>query len=437
MSPPRASAARKRAGKGNGAAGSRLDRRAVARLLNDASAAALLVVGGSSRDPDLLPFTGEARLDSCFVVLGRDGARWLGFHSPIEREEAALSGMPLLDPAALEAGKPLRGGDRPGARLAHSLGIALERVKAKRGRVAIAGRSPNGELTQALDALRRRGYSFVSGHDTMLQLRRGKGKAELAQTREAAAATCVAMRRVAEILGEAVAVRGSSTASGAGAVGAELRWRGEALTVGVLRREIAIVFAGAGFEEPEGNLIAPGREGAVPHNTGNSSSVLHEGESLIVDLFPRRRLFADCTRTFCVGRPPAPLAAAHQAVRAALTMVRKRARHGARGFDLQQAVCAHFEQLGYATQRSDPKTTTGYVHGLGHGVGFEVHELPHFRKLGPERDGTIERGDVFTLEPGLYDPAAGWAVRLEDLVYLGGRGLENLTPLPYDLDPRV
>ena len=49
----------------------------------------------------------------------------------------------------------------------------------------------------------------------------------------------------------------------------------------------------------------------------------------------------------------------------------------------------------------------------------------------------LAAGDVFTLEPGLYDPAGGWAVRLEDLVHLGLDGPETLTPLPYDLDPRA
>jgi Xaa-Pro aminopeptidase len=165
--------------------------------------------------------------------------------------------------------------------------------------------------------------------------------------------------------------------------------------------------------------------------------VLHAHESLIVDLFPRRRLFADCTRTFCVGRPPPALATAHGAVFAALSLARKRARPGVHGFAIQEEVCRHFESLGYATLVGSPGTTTGYVHGLGHGVGFEVHELPHFRAAGQDGDGTIERGDVFTLEPGLYDPEAGWAVRLEDLCRLGARGLENLTPLSYDLDPRA
>jgi len=80
--------------------------------------------------------------------------------------------------------------------------------------------------------------------------------------------------------------------------------------------------------------------------------------------------------------------------------------------------------------------TRGYVHGLGHGVGFELHEAPSFRASAGPKEGVLELGDVFTLEPGLYDPEEGFGVRLEDLVTLGEGGLENLTPLPYALDPR-
>ena len=170
----------------------------------------------------------------------RDGARWLGFHSPIEREEAALTGMPLLDPVALEASKPLRGGDRPGARLAHSLGIALERVKAKRGRVAIAGRSPNGELTQALDALRRRGYSFVSGsrRDAPVAPRERARPSWRRRARRPRppAPRCGASRRSwpRRCRGGVASAgrRRRGGAASAGAVGAELRFRGEPLTVG-------------------------------------------------------------------------------------------------------------------------------------------------------------------------------------------------------------
>ena len=85
---------------------------------------------------------------------------------------------------------------------------------------------------------------------------------------------------------------------------------------------------------------------------------------------------------------------------------------------------------------SHPGTTRGYVHGLGHGVGFELHEYPSFRRhAGPE--GVLAAGDVITLEPGLYEPEQGFGVRLEDLVALVADGSENLTPLPYELDPRA
>jgi Xaa-Pro aminopeptidase len=107
---------------------------------------------------------------------------------------------------------------------------------------------------------------------------------------------------------------------------------------------------------------------------------------------------------------------------------------GRRGWELQLATCRRFEARGYATALSTPDTVQGYLHGLGHGVGFELHEYPSFREAAGE-EGTLEEGDLLTLEPGLYDPAAGWGVRLEDLVALGPDGPENLTPLPCALDP--
>ena len=74
--------------------------------------------------------------------------------------------------------------------------------------------------------------------------------------------------------------------------------------------------------------------------------------------------------------------------------------------------------------------SSGFFHGLGHGVGLEVHEPPSL-----SRDpSTLVAGDVVTLEPGLY--REGWGgVRLEDLVLVTEDGAENLTNFPYDLKP--
>jgi Xaa-Pro aminopeptidase len=254
-------------------------------------------------------------------------------------------------------------------------------------------------------------------------MRKRKTAKELEEIARVAAGTCAAMRAVASLLAQA-SVRGG-----------ELWCEGERLTIGRLRRRIAEVLGTFALEQPERNIVAPAEEGAVPHNPGSDDRTVREGQSLVVDLFPRGRLFADCTRTFCVGEPPENLRRAHAEVVQALRWAHREARPGRRTWELQQGVCASFREAGYPTPLSDPGTVRGYVHSLGHGVGYELHEWPFFRDV-PGIEGELELGDVVTLEPGLYDEEQGWAVRLEDLVVLDVDGPRNLTPLPYDLDPR-
>jgi Xaa-Pro aminopeptidase len=193
------------------------------------------------------------------------------------------------------------------------------------------------------------------------------------------------------------------------------------------------VLGSLGLEQPRGNIVAPGEEGAVPHNAGSAGRVLRFGESLVVDLYPKGQLFADCTRTFCVGPPSEALAGAHRHVLAALEWSHQHTAVGCTAWELQEGVCRLFSEQGYATPLTDPTTEVGYVHSLGHGVGYDLHEEPFFRKAND--GGQIELGDVITLEPGLYDQKIGYGLRLEDLVAVEESGPRNLTPLPYDLDP--
>jgi len=72
----------------------------------------------------------------------------------------------------------------------------------------------------------------------------------------------------------------------------------------------------------------------------------------------------------------------------------------------------------------------GFYHGLGHGVGLEVHEEPSLGRV----DAVLQAGDVVTVEPGLYRRGFG-GCRLEDLVLVTAEGAENLTDYPYDLAP--
>jgi Xaa-Pro aminopeptidase len=395
-------------------------REALAALDSDA----LLVVSSSSADPDLAPFTGGGRLREAFVVVSVEGKACLGFLNAMEREEAALSDLELLDPAALGVSPGAVSKAGPIEIWRRAIVCAFGRIGAKTTRVALAGRLPAGVLLGVVGSLRHTGWSFVDGRPAMSRLRRRKSEKELAAVRRTAQGTCTAFRRAATILAEA-RIRQR-----------ELWWQGSRLTVGALRSEIGQCLAGLGLEQPEGSLLAPGAEGAVPHNTGSNDRVLRGGESIVVDLFPRGDLFADCTRTFCIGRSPQPLRKAHAEVHEALSLAHAEVGEGVRGSTVQENVCRLFCDHGRETPLHSRSPTSGYVHGLGHGVGYELHEDPHFRDL-PGSAGSLQLNDVFTLEPGLYDPQEGYAVRLEDLLILGPEGPEILTDLPYDLDPRA
>jgi Xaa-Pro aminopeptidase len=382
-----------------------------------------LVVASSSADPDLAPFVGSAHLGSSFLIAGAAGqAPKLGFLTPMERDEAAATDLDLLAPEALGMSELLRETPDESERWSRLLERGLAATGIAAGRVGLAGRFPAGTLHSACSRLDSAGWSFLPGHELLRTLRKEKTATELEKIRFTSEATCGAFRRVAAILAAA-----STSAEG-------LSFEGSPLTAGRLRCAIRRICAESGLEQPHGNIVAGGRDAGVPHSQGADSRRLQAGEAIVVDLYPRGLLFADCTRTFCVGQAPEELSRAHSSVLTALRQAHESVRPGSLGWDLQLAACKTLASDGYSTPLSDPTTTRGYVHGLGHGVGFELHEYPSFRQGGGE-SGLLAQGDVFTLEPGLYDPEAGFGVRLEDLCHLGETGLELLTQLPYDLDP--
>ena len=406
-----------------------VDRRPDLRLtelwagLEERGCDALLVLAQSAEDSDLAPFVGAPHIGEAVLVVPRGGDPALGFFTPMEREEAAATGLRLLTPEELEVSRWQDERSEPADFLAAVVGRAFDRCGLAPGRVALAGHGAAGVIQGATASLSREGWAWVPGNLLVRAARKRKIAAELDAIRTAAAGTCAAMR--------AVAARIAAAEERAGVL-----WLGgERLTVARLRAEVARVMAEHGLEQPRGNILAPGEEGGVPHSAGTPDRALRPGEPIVVDLFPRGHLFADCTRTFCQGEAPEPVRRAHALVHKALQASYAAAKDGVRGWSIQEEVCAIFQAEGFPTPISTPGTTRGYVHNLGHGVGFELHELPSFRK-NTGAEGVLREGDVFTLEPGLYDPEAGYGLRLEDLVWLGPEGPENLTPLPYALDPR-
>ncbi|MGH9382443.1 MAG: M24 family metallopeptidase [Thermoanaerobaculia bacterium] len=378
----------------------------------------------SAADPDLAPFVGIAHLGVAGALAVARERPLLAYTTPMEREEAASTGLALLTPEETDFSR-LRRELGEEAAIAH-LAARLAEGRVRSGaRIAVAGRLPAGWSLELLHRLREQGWDVFSGHQLARRWRKTKTPWQLDDIREAAQGACEALRGAADML-----ARAEPDEDGV------LRLDHHPLTCRDLRRTVAEALARHELEQPEGNIVSAGTDAAVPHSRSNPDRVLRAGETILVDVFPRRKLFADCTRTFVVGTPCDPVRQAFQATLEVLNESHRDAKAGVAARHLHEDASARFEAAGYATLRTNPQTTTGFVHTLGHGVGFELHEEPSFRAA-PEDGGRLAPGDVFTLEPGLYDPEAGWGIRLEDLIHLGPDGPENLTPLPYDLNPRA
>ena len=208
---------------------------------------------------------------------------------------------------------------------------------------------------------------------------------------------------------------------------------GEPLTSERVKAAIQAAFTAHGCTADE-FIVSHGAQTAVGHDMG--SGAIRTDEPVLVDLFPRDResgCHADMTRTFAVGTPPEELVRHQQLVKEALDRAVAEVRPGVDGTAVFRLVCDLFHEHGFPTQLSKQQGEVledGFYHGLGHGIGVEVHEHPYLSRAGDD----LMAGDVITIEPGLYRKGFG-GCRLEDLVLVTDDGAEKLTRYPYDLAP--
>lgn len=375
---------------------------------------ARLIYADSIRDPDLYLATGITVVDP-FAYIETGGKRII---VTSELEADAASRNSSATEVWIESDFGRRELIKQGM---HPHESALEVVRRALARLELTDVVvPPSFPVDLADYLRGHAITVSTDRVGFEMRRRVKDERALAGIRIAQRATEAAFVRVKEMLG----------ASTPGADG--LMLDGESLTCERVTAAIEDVLRARGCEgEPP--LVGAGPTGANVHEHG--SGPIRPNESIIVDIFPRHvasRFFADMTRTFCVGEAPEQLRHMHATVLEAVKRSTDRIAAGVNGAAVWEAACDVFEANGYRTTRGladGESLDEDFFHGLGHGVGVEVHESPN---LGLSGDDLLA-GDVVTIEPGVYRKGFG-GVRLEDLAVVREGGCEVLTDFPYDLE---
>jgi Xaa-Pro aminopeptidase len=324
----------------------------------------------------------------------------------LDADKVAALGIEVIDPAQLGADALLaRGLPRHEVALEVALRACRE-IGIERATVPLD--FPLG----VADHLRAGGVALDVDPESFALRRRRKTEAQLAGIRRAQKAADAAMGAAARLI-------------------RELR---PGLSSEAIRAAMTAVCDEHGCDLPGDVIVAHGPQSADGHESGHGE--LLAAEPVVVDIWPRdraSRCWADMTRTFVAGggTPDDELAEYWRLTKESLELVYPEVRAGADGAEIFRRSCEPFIAAGKPTQltKADGEVLRdGYFHGLGHGVGLEIHERPG---LGRSAD-TLRAGDVITLEPGCYRQGYG-GCRLEDLVVVTDDGCETLTDFPYEL----
>ena len=274
----------------------------------------------------------------------------------------------------------------------------VEFVETKRSLVVALAELLEGRIGFEADVVSYTGWETLSGGGLDLVPRRGlvealravKDDQELDAIRRAGTITSEAYERFAE-------------ESFIGRTERDLAWRLDEL------------FHELGADAPAfETIVASGPNSAKPHARPSDRTV-GAGETVVVDAGATVDGYcADCTRTFATGSLPDELRSAYTTCLDGQLAGLEAVRAGVTGVEADAAAREKIEAAGLGDK---------FGHGLGHGVGLEVHEAP---RLSRESTDTLAAGNVVTVEPGVYLEGLG-GIRIEDLVIVTDGEPEILT----------
>lgn len=262
----------------------------------------------------------------------------------------------------------------------------------------------NLKMRIGFDSLEAEDYLKVSGQLTgsmipisqrVWKLRMVKDEIEIEKIRKACEISSRCMELASELLGEGIT---------------EYELKSE-----ILREMLSLGGDGPAFDP----IVASGPNSSKPHGVyGNR--MIRMGDVVVIDLGVIYEGYcSDITRTFYLGSN-SEVSKAHQAVWEAKCKAEKTIRVGIKASDAYRVAHEHLVLAGYADY---------FLHGLGHGVGIEIHEPP---KLFRDSDEVLIEGMTLTIEPGVYFPRK-FGIRIEDTILIKRDGIEKLTSAPHEL----
>ncbi len=396
---------------------------------------AILVTGPAQHNPAMYYFTAGVHLSNAELIKKRGEEPTL-FYNPMERDEAAHSGLNTraLSDYDIKAFMEETGDDLIKA-AARRYTAMLSDLGISSGRMAVYGKMDAGaafgvfaelqRLLPELEIVRESGALEIqgaTGYSMLMEAMETKDEDEAARIRRMGEITVEVVDQVAKYLQSHKAKNGVLVTKD-----------GQPLIIGDVKAKIELWVAERGVTNPHGCIFAIGHDAGVPHSVGKDEDQLILGQTIVFDIFLQEAgggYFYDFTRTWCLGHAPEDVQRLYDDVRAVYDEIIVSLEAGAPFVTLQDYTCEQFEERGHATTRSEPGTEEGYVHGLGHGLGLNIHEKPSAR----DPKSTLKPGVVVTIEPGLYYPDRGMGVRLEDTIYVHPDGaIEILAEYPLDL----
>lgn len=185
-------------------------------------------------------------------------------------------------------------------------------------------------------------------------------------------------------------------------------------------------------------VVSCGIEASNPHCVG--SGPLLARKPIVIDVFPlslETHYYADMTRTVFKGAPSYELRRMYQHVLNAQEEGMRQIMHGVDAKKIYDWTLWYFDREHYPTNTKN-RPMEGFIHGVGHGVGIDIHEAPWISSS----QCILQEGNVVTVEPGLYYQEARnhipqGGIRIEDMVLVTKTGCRNLTQFPKDLESMI